>query len=302
MCRSGNNLSKITAKLVCIALTVLIFSQAAICEVSAETTAAATPAASAAAATQTPPNTEAPVMTVDIVIFAGQSNMSGTGGNAALAPAVPNGQGYEFRPMSDMSGLHQIVEPFGVMESGWLADPAARKKGSLVSSFVTNYYARCGVPVVAVPASRGDTTAGYFASPSVKSELYARLVNTKTYLEANHIKVRRMFAVWLQGESDAIKGTSSASYKESLSSAFQPLFAASLDQVYIITPGRARGNLFDYSSIINAQKELCASSDLFTLASTTLTTLPDSYFSDEVHYNQTALNMVGAEAAAVSAR
>lgn len=247
-------------------------------------------------------NTEAPVMTVDIVIFAGQSNMSGTGGNAALAPAVPNGQGYEFRPMSDMSGLHQIVEPFGAKEGGWLSEPAVRKKGSLVSSFANTYYAKCGVPIVAVPASRGDTTAGYFASAPVKAELYARLINTKTYLESNHIKVRRAFAVWLQGESDAMKGTSAADYKESVSSAFQPLFAAGLDQVYVITPGHARGNIFDYSSIINAQKELCTSSDLFTLASTTLTTLPDAYLSDEVHYNQTALNMIGAEAASVAAR
>lgn len=276
-----DKLGKVTVKLFLVILTVFFISQGMEINVTAE---------------------EMPIMTVDVVIFAGQSNMSGMGGNAKLAPAVPNGHGYEFRPMSDMSGLHQLVEPFGALETGWLSEPASRKNGTLVSSFVNNYYARCGVPVVAVSASRGGTDAGYFASAPVKAELLAKLTNTKIYLEANHIKVRRAFAVWLQGESDAIEKTDPVKYKESLFSAFQPLFAVGLDQVYIITPGHSRGNTIDYSSIINAQKELCTSSNLFTLASTTLTTLPDTYLTDEVHYNQAALNIVGSEAAAIAAR
>ena len=38
------------------------------------------------------------VKTVDLVIFAGQSNMSGRGGNAKAAPAVPVDTGYESIP------------------------------------------------------------------------------------------------------------------------------------------------------------------------------------------------------------
>lgn len=241
------------------------------------------------------------VMTVDLVIFAGQSNMSGTGGNAALSPAVPNGLGYEFRPYSDPSGLHQITEPFGVAGCGYLSEPASQKKGSLVSSFVNAYYTRTGVPVVAVSASRGATDSAYWASAPVKAELLDKYVRTKAYLSSNHITLRRSFVVFLQGESDAIEGTTLAQYQTNITAAFESLFANGLERVYVITPGHAKGNLFSYDAINRAQIDLCAKNPCFTLASTALSGMPDAYMSDEVHFGQTALNEIGAAAAGVCA-
>ncbi|MBO4901430.1 MAG: hypothetical protein J5518_01365 [Lachnospiraceae bacterium] len=241
------------------------------------------------------------VMTVDLVLFAGQSNMAGTGGNARLAPAVPNGCGYEFLPAADPSGLHSLVEPFGKMESGYLADPSSLRKGTLVSSFVNSYYAATGVPVVAVSAVRGATDSAYWASPQAKSDLLYRYTLAKSYLTSNHITLRRSFAVWLQGESDAIEGTTGTQYQTNVTSAFGPLFASGLERVYVITPGHPKGNAAMFDPIINAQVELCAKDARFTLASTALRSMSDAYLSDDIHYGQTALNMVGQAAGGVAA-
>ena len=103
---------------------------------------------------------ETPKVTVDLIVFAGQSNMSGNGGNAALAPVVPAGAGYEYRPATAPNTLFPLVEPFGRYERGYISDAAEYQKGTLVSAFVSTYYSKTGVPVVAVPATHGGDQGG----------------------------------------------------------------------------------------------------------------------------------------------
>ena len=69
-----------------------------------------------AAATYDVTPTPAPLAlkTVDLVIFAGQSNMSGRGGDATQAPGVPVDTGYEFRIGTCPTGIYPVTEPFGV--------------------------------------------------------------------------------------------------------------------------------------------------------------------------------------------
>ena len=238
---------------------------------------------------------QAPV-TVDLIIFAGQSNMSGNGGNALLAPVVPEGQGYEYRPVASPNTLVPLAEPFGRFERGYISDAPEYQNGSLVSSFVTTYYSKTGVPVVAVPATRGGTDSSFWANDVTKADLLSRFVKSKSYLEANGFTVRKKFLVFLQGESDAVKGVSEVNYKNNLSAAFQPLFANGLEQVFIITPGYAIDGIYSYNDVVKAQTDLCNSSDLFTLGSDLLHRLDTSYLADAVHYNQAALNLVGANA------
>ena len=88
--------------------------------------------------------------TVDLLFFMGQSNMAGRG-DAALAPVVAPGMGYEYRVVTDPDTLHPLEEPFGVNEN----DPAGvyepgMKTGAMVSSFVNAWTAQTGVPVVGV--------------------------------------------------------------------------------------------------------------------------------------------------------
>lgn len=255
------------------------------------------PVVSLAPVVTTVPATASPV-TVDLIIFAGQSNMSGNGGNAALAPVVPAGAGYEYRPVASPAALYPLVEPFGRNETGLISDQPQFQNGSMVSSFVNTYFQKTKVPVVAVPATRGGTDSSFWASPAAKAELLSRFLKAKTYLEKNNFKVRRKFLVFMQGESDAVKGVSEFDYKNNLTSAFQPLFANGLEQIFIITPGYAVNGMYSYDDVVHAQTDLCSSNNMFTLASNILHSASmNGYLDDAVHYNQHALNLAGSSAA-----
>ena len=238
-------------------------------------------------------------VTVDLIIFAGQSNMSGNGGNASLAPAVAVGHGYEYRPTSSPNALYPLVEPFGRNERGYISDMPIYQSGTLVSAFVNSYYAKTGVPVVAVPATHGGTESGFWASAATKADLLSRYNKAKTYLEKNNFKIRKKYLVFMQGENDAVKGIIAFDYKNNLTSAFQPLFANGLDQVFIITPGYADNGTYFYDDVVNAQIDLCNSNNMFTLASSVLhSPTMNQYLADSVHYNQLGLNLAGQTAGA----
>lgn len=93
---------------------------------------------------------------MDLVLFAGQSNMAGRG-SSKDAPAVEEGGGYEFRAISDPTVLHPIAEPFGVNENkpGGINEEGM-KTGSLVSALVKAYHERTGRIIVGVSASKGE--------------------------------------------------------------------------------------------------------------------------------------------------
>ena len=240
------------------------------------------------------------IKTVDLIVFAGQSNMSGAGGNAALATKVAANAGFEFRSSSDPTGLYPITEPFGARESGYLSDPMVLRHGSLVSSFISTYFSRTGTPVVAVSAARGGTDSAYWASAGTRADLQSKYTKARDYLTANGYTIRHRYLVFLQGESDSNGKVTPAQYTANLNAAFSGLFNAGLEQVFIITPGHAQGGIVNYDEVVATQKNMCATSNKYTLASEVLRTLPmtTEYMADEVHYSQKALNMVGSNAAA----
>ncbi|MBR5406280.1 MAG: hypothetical protein IK111_01435 [Lachnospiraceae bacterium] len=238
-------------------------------------------------------------VTVDLIIFAGQSNMSGNGGNAAMAPVVPSGQGYEYRPMAAPNTIFPALEPFGKYEKGLISDAPGYQNGSLVSSFMITYYSKTGTPVVGVPATRGGSDSGFWANPATKAELLSRYIKAKAYLESNNYNVRHRYLVFLQGETEAVRGVNEFEYKNNLTSAFQPLFANGLEQVFMITPGYAKDGVYSYDAVVKAQLDLCSSNNLFAVASTALhSPAMNGYLADGVHYNQQGLNAVGSNAGA----
>ena len=96
---------------------------------------------------------------MDVILFMGQSNMSGACGDASKAPELLEGAGYEYRAITDPDTLHVLEEPFGVNEhkEGALDDrELLERNGSLVTAFVNAYYEQTGTPVVAMSASRGS--------------------------------------------------------------------------------------------------------------------------------------------------
>lgn len=239
------------------------------------------------------------VNTVDLIMFAGQSNMSGCGGDASLAPFVSDEAGMEFRAVSDPTKLYSIVEPFGVNENNinGLMEKPGGKKGSLVSAFVNEYYSDTQTQVIAISASRGEMAIGQFLDTGVMEDVHSRLVVAKNYLADNDYEIAHIYMVWLQGESDALNKTSQETYIAQMNDFVEPLFEEGLQKVFVITPGRMTQYKDIYNSIIDAQIGMCRDDDRYALATSVLSAVPVEYMSDIYHYNQHVLNMVGIEAA-----
>ncbi len=250
-----------------------------------------------AAATPTP----AALRTVDLVIFAGQSNMSGRGGNSKAAPGVPVDTGYEFRIGTCPSGLYPVTEPFGIYSNGYLCDPAVLRSGSLVSAFMNSYYRGCGVPAMGFSAARGGSSIGYWQTAPVQAELISKYDTINAWCTANHVFIRRKYVVWLQGETDGVANIDKETYKTGLVNVFSSLFAKGLEQVFIIPIGQYVGLPGTYDKVRAADMELCASDPRFTLGSDALGQLPPTYIPDGCHYNQSALNMAGSQCGSVAA-
>lgn len=266
------------------------------------TPAVTTPAATTPASATPTATTPAAVKTVDLVIFAGQSNMSGRGGNARAAPKVANDTGYEFRYGSCAAGLYPVTEPFGIYSTGCLADPPALRSGSLASAFMNSYYVSCGVPVLGFSAARGGSSIAYWQMPVIQSELSQKYDYILAWCKTNNVYIRKKYVVWLQGETDGVANVSKETYEMGLKSVFSRLFAKGLDRVFVIPIGKYAGLPGTYDKIRAAQIGLCKSDARFTLGSDALGILDETYLADGCHYNQAALNMAGSECGAAAAR
>ena len=234
---------------------------------------------------------------VDLVMFMGQSNMSGTGGNASYAPEVEEGHGYEFRAISDPTRLYPIKEPFGINENAAISDAAIGKKGSMVSAFANKYYELTGVPIVAVSASAGGRDTNFFMSPPVMADFSERQKRAQVWLESNNYHIRKQYVIWLQGESDAEDGMTSEQYNQNMDNIIRPLFIGGLQKVFMITPGRTLTGKYYFDNIVYSQINMCRTSGYYALATTVLNSVSTEYMVDEFHYNQSVLNIVGTEAA-----
>lgn len=253
------------------------------------------------AATLTPTPTPLALKTVDLVIFAGQSNMSGRGGDARQAPGVAKDTGYEFRIGTCPTGMYPMSEPFGIYSNGYLCDLPILRGGSLASAFMNSYYKGCGVPVLAFSAARGGSSISYWQTAPVQAELLNKYNMINAWCTANHIFVRKKYVVWLQGETDGVANVEKDVYKAGLVNTFSTLFAKGLDQVFVIPIGQYVGLPGTYDKIRTADMELCAIDPRFTLGSDALGQLPPTYAPDGCHYNQAALNMAGSQCGSAAA-
>ncbi|MCR5591826.1 MAG: sialate O-acetylesterase [Lachnospiraceae bacterium] len=240
---------------------------------------------------------------VDLIFFMGQSNMSGAAGDASLAPHVSEDAGMEFRAVSDPTKLYPLTEPFGINENNptGLTEYPGAKKGSLVSAFVNEYHELTGRRVVAVSVSMGATDMETWMTPGVIADVGGRYDSAVSFLNNNGYTIGHIYAVWLHGESDAIKGTDPEVYRTDLDNIMRPLFIKGLQKVFIIAPGRTIDYKDIFLDIINMQKKICAESGYYAMATTVLTKVSTEYMTDMYHYNQHVLNMVGIEAAKAAA-
>ena len=230
---------------------------------------------------------------VDIVLFTGQSNMSGRGSQAD-APIVPTGQGYWYKnpSLTNMSkaeeGLYDIKEPFG-LESLCV--------GSMVSSFALDYYKRTRVPIVACAGAIGGMDIASFAKGG---KIYGDYIKTsvdgaKTYLASIGKTVRRMFVLFNQGESDANK-TSKEEYEATFNQFWSDLKSDfGFQEMFIVGIGQYRDGTIDFSTIKSAQLDLADNNDDVTFVSDKFTGAT-SFMRDEWHYTQVVYNATGRDA------
>lgn len=235
---------------------------------------------------------------VDLALFIGQSNMGGRG-DAAQAPIVPVGQGYEFRAVSDPGRLYDVVEPFGCREDrpGGLYEPG-QKTGSLVSAFMRAYYSVAKAAVVGVSASKGGISIDEWQpGGAFLADALSRWKTAEAFLRENGIPVRKKFIVWCQGESDGDKRMPAAEYKEKLKKTFDALLAADAQVGFLIRIGNHRDLPQQYAEIIRAQTEFCREYENAVLVSGKMASMAArGLMKDVFHYKQAAYNEVGEEA------
>ena len=236
---------------------------------------------------------------VDLLIFMGQSNMAGRG-DAALAPAVLPGMGFEYRAVTAPDRLFPLQEPFGVNEN----DPAGvnepgMKTGSMVSSFVNACTAQTGVPIVAVSCAKGGSAiAEWMPGTPYYQDALRRVRQCRRWLGDNCFTVRHSAMVWCQGCTDGDLHTRKTVYKLDTDRMLHEfMFDAKLETCFLIQIGNQRDDPELYRPIQQAQEELATAYDDVVLVSRLFKTFAaKGLMKDKFHYRQPAYNLVGAEA------
>ena len=133
---------------------------------------------------------------VDVVLFAGQSNMVGVGGNVDDATIKLNGQtlyNVSFNG-NEVSTINSVSDK---------SKDEIRK--TLIPAFANSYFNKTGVPIIAINAAVNKSDASSW-QPDQTNYINAvsKLKNTITYINNNDTskKIRRVFVVWWQGEAD----------------------------------------------------------------------------------------------------
>lgn len=237
----------------------------------------------------------------DLILFMGQSNMSGAGGNAEEAPELIKGAGYEYRAISQPEELCVLTEPFGVDENreGYLDDRGLiPRNGSLVTSFVNAYYEQTKERVVAVSASRGSARISSFNNYLLE-DVIDRLEKAKRVMTEKNVNIRHIYMVWLQGETDAYLETPEQEYIGEMQKMLFTLQPYGVEKCFVIQIGNgiSDGVAFDTATMQGIQEKLCETDENFVMVSTLGKTLSEPpYMEDGIHFTQQALNILGEDA------
>lgn len=244
---------------------------------------------------------------VDLVLFAGQSNMAGRG-EYDEAVKCQAGHGYEYHSVTEPGVLSAVSEPFGKYENNDAVNDnggngADRRSGDMVSAFMESYYNVSGVPIVGVQCSRGGTESGWWNNSARMTEAAARYNEAKAYLEANGYTIGKKFMVWCQGCTDADSNRSIDTYKSNIKAIFNTLKSSTgLTDMFIVRIGHCKTSgaaAIDedkdprYKAVNLAQKALADEEKNITAVASLYTNEYAALMRDQYHYHQAAYNSVG---------
>lgn len=171
-----------------------------------------------------------------------------------------------------------------------------------VSAFVNGYYAQTRTPVVAVSASRGSSKMHtWLKENGLFLDAGQRLDACLKYLNADpSYKIRHIYMVWIQGESDTSTKKTPEDYEEKLRNCLIILKNWGVEESFVIRIGLdLERDSEGIDHVIEAQTELCRTSEDFVLVSTQAVTLNDrGMMQDRMHYTQEGYNFIGEEAGA----
>ena len=242
--------------------------------------------------------------TVDVFLFAGQSNMAGRGVSCErfpeMAPAVLPGAGWEYRAVSAPGQLFPITEPFGIHENNPNGISENLKTGSMVSAFVNAYYAETHVPVVSVSASKGGSVmAEWQPGTPYLTDALNRLADARNWLNHHEYRIRHTFVLWCQGESDGDAGTEKETYLQGFDRMLNAMLLAGVERLFLVRIGHCNveGSLNRYVPMMEWQEEIARNNSHVTLVSRAFSSMRErSLMKDAFHYYQAAYNEVGTEA------
>ncbi|MBQ7066723.1 MAG: Ig-like domain-containing protein [Lachnospiraceae bacterium] len=234
--------------------------------------------------------------TVDLIVFAGQSNMTGRG-SAKAAPKLIDGAGYESKTVTDNGKLYTLKEPFGLNQDRGSLDDSGLRTGSLVTSFVNAYYTKTKTPVVAVSATIAGSGCVSWSEIHYK-EVAARVKQAEKALKKRGIKIDNCYMVYMQGENDGFAKTSQKFYKKKLITMFNRVKkSCNVEKCLLIRIGKYTKDPDLYDDIVKAQTDVCKTNKNFVLVSTKAAALKKSYYqADGIHLTQRGLNILGKEA------
>lgn len=249
-------------------------------------------------------------MSVDILIFGGQSNMQGqTEGCPEENFPVVGALEYKHSSGEFVPLRHPVGEDYGD-----LINSSVDGGGSLVPDFCAEYSKLSGHDVIAIHAARGATTVAEWQKGTPRYECAIQKIKAGIEKAKSSQEIGRIYYIWLQGESDALSHTSEAAYIELLTSFkdalkndvgihrfciievgyFYSVVSWAKDPIY------GTKHYFD-ETIMRAQEKLPSLSNDFVLLTQICKelSLSEEYLNpfEEGHYNNKAMKRIGQEAA-----
>lgn len=243
---------------------------------------------------------------MDVLIFMGQSNMQGSTGELCTEPPA-NGV-YEYRYLTNETV--PLVSPVGEELGDGLLAASALGNGSLVPYFCNAYAKKVACEIVAVHAAKGNTNIDEWQNGSERFQVAVdKIVSGLKKAK----KADRVFIVWLQGESDALRFLPKEEYKKKLIALKNDLkkhfsfdkfciirtgyFAAYADWI----PGTFREKEAADEQIMAAQEEVAKEYEEFVvLTDITKQLSVDTRFLNPKeygpHYNNAGMKIIGNEA------
>ena len=218
---------------------------------------------------------------MDILIFAGQSNMQGQTETLSENEAVEGA--FEYKYLTDT--LSPLKNPVGedirfdgtagypILEntnlSVWHSDnvlgSACYGHTNMVPSFCRAYIKATGHTVLAVHAAKGSTVVSdWLPKKAIYNALKAKSLAAIKKAKSTY-DVENVFLIWLQGESDAIEGCSKKAYKSFLKTLAESLKKdVGFTRFCVIQVSRFTNDERDFE-IMNAQSELCREDEDFVM-------------------------------------